>query len=63
MAAQTLATPKTADEAIAFALDNLPAFEVADFLKDFREGKSLDWWTTSLAEDRREAEQAETSSK
>jgi len=56
MAAVTLAAPKTAEEAIAFALDNLPAFEVADFLKDFREGKPLDWWTASLAEDRKEAE-------
>lgn len=45
----------TADEAIAFALDHLEPFEVADFLSEWREGKDLGPWLAALYEDQKAA--------
>nr|WP_295467351.1 hypothetical protein [Mesorhizobium sp.] len=45
------ATPTTAEEAIAFALDYLEPFEVADFLSDWRAARSLSGWSAGVAEE------------
>jgi len=38
-------------KAIAFALDHLPAHEVADFMRDWRSGADLQPWLDALIED------------
>ncbi|QIS94678.1 hypothetical protein FQ775_24115 [Nitratireductor mangrovi] len=44
--------PTTDAEAIAFALDHLDAFEVADFLADWCEGKDPKPWLDAWHQDR-----------
>lgn len=44
MTTNTPTIPANDAEAIAFALDHLEPFEVAEFLKDWREGRDLKPW-------------------
>ncbi|MEP1573631.1 hypothetical protein [Roseibium album] len=47
----TFTAPRTAEEALAFAFENMDSnFEIADFLRDFHEGQPLDGWMKILAE-------------
>jgi hypothetical protein len=55
MTTATIFLPTTDAEAIAFALDHLEPFEVADFLSDHRDGKDLKPWLDAYHQDRQGA--------